>query len=168
MEYLQHVLTPEVGFRLIREDLIEKDPSQRHNPDIDLEAKRVMAESSSFGSYLQPMDWDDDVLSEDDDEDALDRPGNDFDDNLSNHGSQTIYELTDDDDSNSDQKSQTIYDLVESDDDETADDDEMTDDNDETPIQRKPISNMINTQRNPLHSLVHNMHTKDTVILLDD
>ncbi|SAL96541.1 hypothetical protein [Absidia glauca] len=35
MEYLQHVLTPEVGFRLIREDLIKNGTLKKKDPDLD-------------------------------------------------------------------------------------------------------------------------------------
>ncbi|KAI8332275.1 hypothetical protein BC941DRAFT_505369 [Chlamydoabsidia padenii] len=40
LEYLQQVLVPEVGYRLIREDLIKKCATWKKNPDIDNHAKQ--------------------------------------------------------------------------------------------------------------------------------
>ncbi|KAI8097555.1 RTC4-like domain-containing protein, partial [Halteromyces radiatus] len=68
LEYLQHVLVPEVGFRLIREDLINKNSSKQYEPDLDDQAKQIMAESSNFGSYLQPLGWDDGTLLDENDD----------------------------------------------------------------------------------------------------
>jgi hypothetical protein len=69
MEYLQHVLTPEVGFRLIREDLIKNGTLKKKDPDLDQQVRHIMVESTGFGCYLQQLDWDDPMADDDDDDD---------------------------------------------------------------------------------------------------
>ncbi|CAO3611676.1 unnamed protein product [Cunninghamella blakesleeana] len=67
IEYIQQVLVPEVGYRLIREDLIKDGKNKPNDPNIDDEAKIIMTKSSEAGSYLHPLtdDIDDSALIDD-------------------------------------------------------------------------------------------------------
>ncbi|CAO3642349.1 unnamed protein product [Cunninghamella echinulata] len=68
MEYIQQVLVPEVGYRLIREDLIKHGKKKSTDPNIDDIAKQIMIKSSEAGSYLQPLTDDVDDFDHIDDE----------------------------------------------------------------------------------------------------
>ncbi|ORZ23013.1 RTC4-like domain-domain-containing protein [Absidia repens] len=90
MEYLQQVLIPEVGFRLIREDLMNRDSRKRHEADIDDQAKRIMAESAAYGSSLHPVDWNDAISADEDSDDTNDgNDAGDFYGNIDDHIEQT-------------------------------------------------------------------------------
>jgi hypothetical protein len=57
LEFLQQVLVPEAGFRLIRGDLVKKMKDVKKDmPNITDKAKTIMAESREYGSAIFPAD----------------------------------------------------------------------------------------------------------------
>ncbi|CAO3652861.1 unnamed protein product [Mucor fragilis] len=88
LEYLQQVLVPEVGFRLIREDL--QKGKRAPVSDLNAKAKATMKESAAYGNAMFPVedaDIDDDRVSninynqEDEDKDG-DESNDDDDDQV--------------------------------------------------------------------------------------
>ncbi|KAI8330492.1 RTC4-like domain-containing protein [Chlamydoabsidia padenii] len=140
IEYLQQVLIPEVGFRLIREDLINKDPTKRYHPKIDQEAKMIMSKSASFGSCVHPLDWND-PLSADEEE-------NEDDGQLGKEKDDTDDDATTDDSGDDEHSSNVIID-------DTTDD---SDDDNTQPQRSSPTD----------HPPINTSQSQHTVILLDD
>ncbi|KAL9539028.1 hypothetical protein MBANPS3_010508 [Mucor bainieri] len=90
LEFLQQVLVPEVGFRLIRQDLL-RERNGAPIPDLNDKAKTIMKESAAYGNAMFPVedaDIDDNRVSnfnyghEDDDGDESNEDEDDEDDQV--------------------------------------------------------------------------------------
>ncbi|OAC99288.1 hypothetical protein MUCCIDRAFT_133917, partial [Mucor lusitanicus CBS 277.49] len=56
LEFLQQVLVPEVGFRLIRQDLNRKRRGGVPIPGLTEKAKAIMKESAAYGNAMFPVE----------------------------------------------------------------------------------------------------------------
>ncbi|KAI8384597.1 uncharacterized protein BYT42DRAFT_492567 [Radiomyces spectabilis] len=150
MEYLQQVLVPEVGYRLIRQDIINHSkhtPQDLTSDETEMSlaerAKIIMSESSEFGSLIHPgADDQDEVLDISDDSQNEEKDTN----NIANHSDDGSLDPNASDRSDDpDHESQTVISCSEDEEKDSEDDstnDERTEDDNASPSELDRLENI--------------------------